>query len=99
MVAAQLKISDSGMVSVVGTLSFENATSLLDESVKVFDGESTLQFDLQAVDKSDSAGLALLVEWMSLATKKGQSVSFVNLPKQMLDIASVSGLNEVLPLA
>ena len=99
MVAAQLKISDSGTVSIVGTLSFENVTSLLDESARVFDGESKLQFDLQAVDKSDSAGLALLVEWMSLATKKGQSVSFVNLPKQMLDIASVSGLNEVLPLA
>ena len=99
MVAAQLKISDSGTVSIFGTLSFENVTSLLDESARVFDGESKLQFDLQAVDKSDSAGLALLVEWMSLATKKGQSVSFVNLPKQMLDIASVSGLNEVLPLA
>jgi len=99
MVAAQLKISGSGTVSIFGTLSFENVTSLLDESARVFDGESKLQFDLQAVDKSDSAGLALLVEWMSLATKKGQSVSFVNLPKQMLDIASVSGLNEVLPLA
>ena len=99
MTAVQLKASDSGTVSIVGTLSFDNVTSLLDESMSMFDGKSVLKFDLQAVDKSDSAGLALLIEWMSLATKKGQSVSFVNLPKQMLDIASVSGLNEVLPLA
>ena len=99
MTAVQLKASDSGTVSIVGTLSFDNVTSLLDESMSMFDGKSVLKFDLEAVDKSDSAGLALLIEWMSLATKKGQSVSFVNLPKQMLDIASVSGLNEVLPLA
>jgi len=98
MSAVELKSSGSGVVSVIGTLSFKNVTSVFNESMMFFDGKLVLKFDLQAVDKSDSAGLALLVEWLSLATENDQQISFVNLPGQMLDIAHVSGLDKVLPI-
>ncbi len=56
-------------------------------------------FDLQAVTRSDSAGLALLVEWMQFARQRDRKLSFRNLPDQLRDIARISGLEDLLPLA
>ncbi|MBF6309145.1 STAS domain-containing protein, partial [Nocardia farcinica] len=56
-------------------------------------------FDLQAVTRSDSAGLALLVEWMQFARQQDRKLSFRNLPDQLRDIARISGLEDLLPLA
>jgi len=50
------------------------------------------------VQRSDRAGLALLVEWLREARQTGQSVRFFNMPAQMLAMARVSGLDQVLPL-
>ena len=43
--------------------------------------------------------LAILVEWYREAQQRDKSITFLNLPTQMYDIAKVSGLNEILPLA
>lgn len=99
MSAAQLKINDAGQVDVVGSLSFGGILPLLQQSSSFFDGKTPLTFNLEGVEKTDSAGLALLVEWMALAKKKEQYITFTNIPKQMLDIARVSGLDTVLPVS
>jgi len=95
---AQLNKRGAGEVAVSGCLNFTEVTGLLKSSKLLFNGQGDLVFDLSAVEKSDSSGLALLVEWMSMATKTSQGISFQGVPKQMLDIAKVSGLDKVLPL-
>jgi phospholipid transport system transporter-binding protein len=50
------------------------------------------------VERSDSAGLALLVECLRQAHQSGKSLRFFNIPAQMLAIARVSSLDQVLPL-
>lgn len=57
-----------------------------------------LTIDLTAVSRSDSAGVALLVEVMQHAKKANLTLVFKNLPQQMKDIADVSGLLEILPV-
>lgn len=99
METTHLKQNGSGQIDIVGTLSFGKILPLLRQSQPFFDGKTSLVFDLKGVDKTDSAGLALLVEWMSLAKKQGQDIAFTNMPKQMLDIARVSGLDGVLPVS
>ena len=98
MSSAQLKKVDGGKIEVLGTLGFGQVTDLLQASKVFFEGQEALVFDLSAVDKTDSAGLALLVEWMVMAERSGQVISFQRIPKQMLDIARVSGLDEILPI-
>ena len=58
-----------------------------------------LTIDLTAVTRSDSAGVALLVDVMQHAKATKLALSFSNLPQQMKDIAGVSGLLDILPLS
>jgi phospholipid transport system transporter-binding protein len=57
----------------------------------------TYTLDLASVTRSDSAGVALLVEVMQIAKAANQTLLFSNLPRQMKDIAGVSGLLNILP--
>jgi len=50
------------------------------------------------VVRADSAGLALLVEWMRAARRAGRPLRYRAIPPQMLAIARVSSLDQVLPL-
>ena len=58
----------------------------------------TFTLDLASVSRSDSAGVALLVEVMQLAKSASQTIHFSNLPEQMKEIAGVSGLLDILPV-
>jgi len=58
-----------------------------------------LTIDLTAVSRSDSAGVALLVDIMQHANSANLTLSFSNLPQQMKDIAGVTGLLDILPLS
>lgn len=57
-----------------------------------------LTFDLGGVTRSDSAGVALLVDVMQLATEKKINLHFSYLPQQMKEIAGISGLLDILPI-
>ncbi|PCI18970.1 MAG: anti-sigma-factor [Piscirickettsiaceae bacterium] len=98
MIRANIKRTDLGHYEVSGELVFDAVVALLDSSKPFFDGKSDLLFNLKQVDKTDSAGLALLVEWTRIAKHKKQEINFCDLPKQLLDIARVSGLDELLPI-
>jgi phospholipid transport system transporter-binding protein len=89
---------DSYLIS--GELNMQTVPNLLQQVEPILarsQGEVCL--DLQGVSRSDSAGLALLVEWLRFARERDRKLSFRNLPEQLRDIARVSGLEELLPLA
>ena len=98
MSAAKVELNDAGTIEVSGALEFGLVADLLKSSRRFFSGEGDLLFNLNGVNKTDSAGLALLVEWVAMARKSEQALSFQDIPKQMLDIARVSGLDDILPI-
>lgn len=53
--------------------------------------------DLSGVKRFDSAGLAFLVELQRRARRAGVSLSYRNIPMRMRAVASVYGLDEILP--
>lgn len=55
--------------------------------------------DLGQVTQSDSAGLAFLLAIMREARGGPSSISFLRLPKQMLEIAKVNGVVTFLPIS
>lgn len=83
---------------VTGEMTLESAKIALTESKGVFDAVNDIEIDLQHVTQADSAGLALLVDWMRAAKKARKSIAFKHLPEQMDAIAKASGLDELLPL-
>lgn len=48
--------------------------------------------DLSGVGQADSAGLALLIEWIKFARGKRMKLSIKNVPNQILNLAKLSGL-------
>ena len=46
----------------------------------------------------DSAGLALMIEWLKISKKQHCTLSFINIPQQLQALAKISGIDENLPL-
>ena len=85
---------------ISGELNMQTVPALLEQVEPILNrSQDEVCFDLQAVTRSDSAGLALLVEWMQFARQRDRKLSFRNLPDQLRDIARISGLEDILPLS
>lgn len=83
-----------------GELSFASVPQLLKEGErKLLAAGRSVTVDLRGVSRTDSAGLALLVEWTRRMRRGGHEVSFINIPQQMMALARLSGLEQVLPLS
>jgi phospholipid transport system transporter-binding protein len=52
--------------------------------------------DLSGVTAGDSAGLAVLVEWLSAARARGATLRYEAVPAQILAIARISDLEALL---
>lgn len=95
---AVVKKRGQGRFSLGGILSFLTVPDLIAETETLFKESGDVLVDLGEVIKSDSAGVALLVEWMNEAHRQDQDIQFLDIPSQMLGLVRVSGLDQVLPL-
>lgn len=87
-----------GHYALEGELTFDTVPGLAQQGERVFGDCPSLALDLGKVTRADSAGLALLVEWLRRARDCGQDVRYSNIPEQMLAMARASGLDQVLPM-
>ena len=99
MSVAALVDSGAGSWLLQGELDFESVPDLLRHAGARMLGKERLEVDLKAVTRADSAGLALLVEWLRESETAGNDIVFINVPPQLLSIARVCGLDEILSLA
>ncbi len=96
MSATRLVQQGEGRYVVQGELSFDTVTGLLSESHSLFAGESSVELDLSGVTYADSAGLALLVEWLRQARLQGRQLRYQSLPAQLQSLANVSEVTGLL---
>lgn len=85
-----------GRLKARGELGFATAASALRDGLRLMDGAPAWTVDLAGVAAGDSAGLAVLVEWLSAARARGGSLRYVDVPPQILAIARISGLEQLL---
>lgn len=97
MTLASLTLQDH-CVSVRGVLSFATVAALRNAGEKILAKKDILEFNFTDVSRSDSAGLALLIAWSRSAKKNKKTITFTHLPKQLFDIARISGLDKILPI-
>jgi phospholipid transport system transporter-binding protein len=98
MTAATFAIAQDGAGRLVasGELSFETAARALKLGEDLIGRGGSWVVDLAGVESGDSAGVAVLVEWLAAAHAKGGSVSYQRIPAQMLAIARISDLEQLL---
>lgn len=83
-----------GHFTVEGNLTFASIDKQTLQSFKFLKGMDSMCIDLAKVQTTDSAGLALMIEWIRLSRMGRVKLSFKNIPAQLLALAKLSGLDE-----
>lgn len=97
---ALLRLDGDGSLKLSGVIDFTNGAALRQRGRELIESASAidLHVDCSAVDRSSSVGLSLLLCWMRDAHRMGKKLTISGLPEDMLQIAGVSELLDILPL-
>lgn len=98
MKEVRLESQGAGHYLLAGELSFNTVPDIASGFDEMINDTDELILDLQGVTRTDSAGLALLMEWMRIAHHRHKRIVLRNMPAQMLAVAKVSELDQILPL-
>lgn len=85
-----------GRFALNADLTFETVTSMLDASERMFAAHEQISVDMSGVRQADSAGLALLIEWLSRARSAGRRIVYANIPAQIAAVARISEVEALL---
>jgi phospholipid transport system transporter-binding protein len=91
----------SGRVVVTGELTFASARDARQLGVLVLESSraQSLVIDCSGVTRADSAGLAVLLDWMAWGRRKSRPVALEHLPVSLIAIARISEVDELLQAA
>jgi phospholipid transport system transporter-binding protein len=81
---------------VVGVLEFGTVSALLPVGSDAIRSGRAAVIDLAAVKGSDSSGLALLIEWLSVAKDAERTLRYENVPSQLNQLARLSDVDPLL---
>lgn len=95
---ARLEPLGGGRYALSGELDLDNVAALLAEGERAFRGQAAVEVDLGGVTTSDSAGLALLLEWVAAVRSAGGQLHYRALPPQLAAIARLGGVADLLPV-
>lgn len=87
-----------GRFRVEGALTFDTVADAVATTQKLFADYPALELDLSGVSASDSAGLALLIEWVRRAQRRDCRLSFSHVPEQVMAVARISDADKLLPV-
>lgn len=93
---AQLESLGEGRFHISGVLNATTATQMLEQSESHFAEAPNIEVDLGGVGESDSAGLALLIEWLRIARQSGRQIHFANVPAQIEALARISEVEDLI---
>jgi phospholipid transport system transporter-binding protein len=88
----------AGRIVVTGELTFASARDARHLGLLVLEGSSAqrLIIDCSSVTRSDSAGLAVLLDWLAWGRRKSRVIALENLPASLVAIARISEVDELL---
>ena len=91
----------SGRVTVTGELTFASAREARQLGILVLEGSRAdrIVVDCAGVTRADSAGLAVLLDWLAWGRRKSRPVALENLPPSLVAIAKISEVDGLLQAA
>lgn len=94
----ELVASAPGRFSVRGALIFATARRARSDGLLALrtSSASALEIDCSAVTQADSAGLAVLLDWLAVSKKAGRRLRYTGLPAGLMAMARISGVAELL---
>lgn len=92
----KLTISEvsQGRFVVKGNLTFASIDKQTLKSFGFLNSAKIITIDLNQVNTTDSAGLALMIEWLKYSKKNNIELRFENIPHQLQALAKLSGFDK-----
>ncbi len=97
--AASFEALPDGRARIAGALDFWTVTALLPLGSEAIEQGRASAIDLAGVTASDSAGLALLIEWLSIAQAAGRPLRYENVPSQLRQLGALSEVDDLIGAA
>jgi phospholipid transport system transporter-binding protein len=96
--AFRLVSAGEGRYSAGGPLTFATARHARELGAGLLRGANgaALEVDCAGITPSDSAGLAVLIDWLGMAKHAGVRLSYSQLPAGLSALASISQVEELL---
>jgi phospholipid transport system transporter-binding protein len=93
--------TSAGRISVTGELTFATARDARQLGTRVLESSSAerIVIDFTGVNRADSAGLAVLIDWLAWARRRSRVLSLENLPASIIAIARISEVDGLLSAA
>ncbi len=100
-VAAELRAAGGGgRHALDGVLTFATARAVHEAGQRVIlaagTGEAGLEFDCRGLTETDSAGVAVLINWLALARRLGRGLKYVGISEDVKAIARISEVDQLL---
>lgn len=92
----ELREVGDGRFALDGDMTFETAERILRTSEDPFEQYTRIEVDFSGVTRSDSAGLALLLEWITWANHTVREIRFVSMPERIVAIAKTTEVDHLL---
>ena len=92
---------ESGRIVVTGELTFASARDARQLGILVLESSraARITIDCASVTRADSAGLAVLLDWLAWGRRKSRAVNLEGLPASLIAIARISEVDELLTAA
>ena len=81
-----------GRLRIEGVLDFDSVVPLLAQGERLMPRAGQVRIDLSGVESANSAGLALLLEWLDLACSRQLDLRYLAVPESLTRIAALSNL-------
>ena len=94
--AASFEVQGDGQSRVLGSLHFTTVSGLLPVGKAAIQEDRATVIDLAGVTASDSSGLSLLIEWLSVAKAGSRTLRYDTIPSQLHQLARLSEVEELL---
>ena len=96
MTAATLTVGGEGRGELAGDLDFSSVPEIWPAVQKFLASGDALTLSLARVGRANSAGLVMLMEALDLARSKSGRLRLSDIPEELLDLARMSGCDELL---
>lgn len=96
--SVEVLASSAGRLEVKGALTFATARKARQQGLRLLDECTSreIEIDCGGVTASDSAGLAVLLDWLTAAKNASRSLQLSNLPASIRAVAQISDVAEIL---
>lgn len=85
------------LLLITGELNFTTVMPLFTQSLPLIAArQSEIVFDLSEVTFTNSAALALMLEWVKEGKKQRKTIRFQGLPEKLVSIIKATGVNGLL---